>query len=60
MNRKSELYEQLEILDEERKVVLKKIAVMESKTCRQRFSSCLDCRHHNGCPRYFNHIRETE
>ena len=57
MSKKDELYEQLEILDEERRVIEKEIAVLESKTCRQRFSLCLDCRFKNGCPRYFKHIR---
>lgn len=56
MSRKDKLYEKLVVLDNERRSIEKELAVLEAKTCRSRFSWCLDCRYKNDCPRYSKHM----
>ena len=53
--KRKEYYEALDALGEARRKVEKELAVFESRTCRRRFSLCLDCDLHNHCPRYRRH-----
>lgn len=47
-------------LEQARLGIKKELAVLESKTCRGRFSLCLDCEYINYCPRYHRHSRFEE
>lgn len=51
-----ELDRDLDELVAKQREVEKAIAVLEGKRCRTHYSFCLDCRYHNGCPRYAKHL----
>ena len=57
-SRKAALEDILSRLWEVRRIVEKELTVLESKTCRRKFSLCLDCGKHNDCPRYHRHTKE--